>query len=149
MPPTHRDLYASFACHNVKYLVIGRVAAVMHGVPSTTFDLDILIAGTPNNAQAMLEALRDVGMGTASLIEARDILAQDVTMFDDVLALDVQIQTPGLDFEKAWERRQVETIQGVPVNVVCLEDLIARKEAANRPSDQEDLAILRPLRDSQ
>ncbi len=38
-----RDVFASFQKHKVKYLVIGGVAAVLHGVPRATFDLDILI----------------------------------------------------------------------------------------------------------
>jgi predicted nucleotidyltransferase len=146
MPPTHRDLYASFASHNVEYLVIGGIAAIIHGVPRMTLDLDILIAATPDNARATLQALRDAGMGTARLIEAEDLLAQDVTVFDDVLVVDVQIRTPGLVFEEAWERRRAETIEGVRVNVVSLDDLIASKEASDRPTDREALVALRRLR---
>ena len=41
-----RDVFASFQKHQVKYVVIGGVAAVLHGVPRATFDLDILIAAT-------------------------------------------------------------------------------------------------------
>jgi len=37
------DVFKSFQEHEVKYLVIGGIAAVLHGVPHATFDLDILI----------------------------------------------------------------------------------------------------------
>ena len=37
------EVFASFQKHQVKYLVIGGVAAVLYGVPRATFDLDILI----------------------------------------------------------------------------------------------------------
>lgn len=33
-----RDVFASFQRHNVKYVVIGGIAAVLHGVPRATFD---------------------------------------------------------------------------------------------------------------
>jgi len=49
-----RDVFASFQKHEVKYVVIGGIAAVLHGVPRATFDLDILIEAKPDNAQRFL-----------------------------------------------------------------------------------------------
>jgi uncharacterized protein (DUF1330 family) len=37
------DVFKSFQKYNVKYLVIGGIAAVLHGVPRATFDLVIVI----------------------------------------------------------------------------------------------------------
>jgi len=34
-------VFESFQEHDVRYVVIGGIAAVVHGVPRTTFDLDI------------------------------------------------------------------------------------------------------------
>ena len=45
------DVFASFHKHKVKYIVIGGIAAVLHGVPRATFDLDILIEASAGNAQ--------------------------------------------------------------------------------------------------
>ena len=143
MPPTYRDLYASFASHKVRYLLIGGAAAVAHGVQRATFDVDILIEATPENAAATLAAMLEIGMGTADLTDAQDLLAQEVTIFDDVLNVDVQTRTPGVVFAEAWERRQVADSHGVAVNVLALDDLIASKEAAGRPVDLDDVAALR------
>ena len=49
-----QDVFVSFQKHNVKYIVIGGIAAVLHGVPRATFDLEILIEATPDNAQRLL-----------------------------------------------------------------------------------------------
>ena len=38
-----QGVFSSFQAHQVKYVVIGGIAAVLHGVPRATFDLDILI----------------------------------------------------------------------------------------------------------
>jgi predicted nucleotidyltransferase len=38
-------------------------------------------------------------------------------------------------------------IDGRPIHVPCLDDLIAMKEAAGRPKDLEDLKALRRLRE--
>jgi len=61
-----RDVFASFQKHEVKYVIIGDIAAVLHGVPRATFDLDILIEATPDNAQRLLDALLEARLGTAS-----------------------------------------------------------------------------------
>ena len=37
-----KDVFASLHEHRVKYVVIGGIAAVLHGVPRATFDLDLL-----------------------------------------------------------------------------------------------------------
>ena len=41
-----KGVFKSFQQHDVKYVVIGGIAAVLYGVPRATFDLDILIEAT-------------------------------------------------------------------------------------------------------
>ena len=72
-----KDVFASFQRHNTRYLVIGGIAAVLHGVPRATFDLDILIEATPENAKKLLDALLEAGLGTAEMTSAKELLAQE------------------------------------------------------------------------
>ena len=44
-----QSVFASFQKNDVKYLVIGGIAAVLYGVPRATFDLDVLIEPTKDN----------------------------------------------------------------------------------------------------
>ena len=37
-----QGVFSSFQEHNVRYVIIGGIAAILHGVPRATFDLDIL-----------------------------------------------------------------------------------------------------------
>ena len=46
-----QGVFASLHRHDVKYVVIGGIVAVLHGVPRATFDLDIMIEATSENAQ--------------------------------------------------------------------------------------------------
>ena len=78
-----QDVFRSFQRHEVKYVVIGGIAAILHGVPRATFDLDILIEATPDNAQRLLNALLDAGLGTAALTSPGDVLANEITIFKD------------------------------------------------------------------
>jgi len=127
----------------VKYLVIGGIASVLHGVPRATFDLDILIEPTAENARHLLAALTDAGLGTAALTTPDDILANEITVFEDRVRIDVQTATPGISFAEAWERRRTLETDGVDLYVVSREDLIAAKLAAGRDVDLEDVRLLR------
>ena len=93
-------VFESFRSHEVKYLVIGGVAAILHGVPRSTFDLDILIEASLDNAKSLLAAMEDGGLATATMISAEELLSQEITIFRDRVRIDVQTSTPGIDF--AW-----------------------------------------------
>lgn len=136
------EVFASFQRHDVRYLVIGGIASVLHGVPRATFDLDLLIDASPDNAKRLLDALLEAGLGTAGLTGAEDLLSHEVTVFKDRVRIDVQTSTPGLTFRDAWERKVAMTYHGQPFHVVSKDDLIASKKAAGRPVDLEDVRLL-------
>lgn len=137
-----RDVFRSFQKHDVKYVVIGGIAAVMHGVPRATFDLDILIEATPENAQRLLDALVEANLGTALLTSVEALLAHEITVFKDRIRIDVQTTTKGLRFEEAWQRRETMEYRGQTFYVICRDDLIASKRATGRQVDLEDVRIL-------
>lgn len=136
------DVFKSFQKYNVKYLVIGGIAAVLYGVPRATFDLDILIEASEENARRLLDALLDAGLGTASLTNKDEILSHEITIFKDRVRIDVQTKTPGLIFEDAWNRKQIMNYQGQEFYVICFEDLVASKKAVGRTVDLEDVRLL-------
>lgn len=137
-----RDVFSSLQRNEVKYLVIGGIAAVLYGVPRATFDLDILIEATPKNAQRLLDALLEAGLGTASMTTAEALLSHEITIFSDRVRVDVQTATPGLDFAEVWRRREVMKYRGQEILVVSRDDLIASKRAAGRERDLEDVRVL-------
>jgi hypothetical protein len=92
------DVFASFQKQKVRYVIIGGIAAILHGVPRVTFDLDILIEASSENAQRLLDALKEAGFATALLITADELIAHEVTIFKDRVRIDVQTSTPG----KTW-----------------------------------------------
>jgi len=142
-----QGVFKSFQRHEVKYLVIGGIASVLHGVPRATFDLDILIEPNLHNARRLLEALVEAGLGTAALTSPKDILANEITIFKDRVRIDVQTSTPGIKFEDVWPRRQTVTYQGQDFFILSRDDLIASKQAAGRAVDKEDVRLLELNRD--
>lgn len=141
-----------FVClkkYNVRYLVIGGIAAILYGVPRATFDLDILIEATPQNAKNLLEAFLEAGLGTASLTTAEDVLANEITIFKDRVRIDVQTLTPGIKFAEAWDKKKTMQYKGNDFYVVSKQDLIASKIAAGRKIDLEDAQSLQLDKDEQ
>ena len=115
---------------------------MLYGVPRATFDLEILIEATSDNAQRLLDALLEAELGTASLITADELLAHEITVFRDWVRIDVQTSTPGLGFEEAWQNRETMDYRGQRFYVVSRDDLIASKRAAGREIDLEDVRLL-------
>ena len=137
-----QDVFKCFQEHDVRYLVIGGIASIQHGVPRATFDLDILIEATPRNTENLLAALIEAGLATATLTDVKSVLDNEITIFKDKVRIDVQTSTPGIAFADAWERKETMSYHGQEFHVVSKQDLISSKEAAGRPVDLEDVRLL-------
>ena len=145
MPLTLNQAAHLFACLNsakAKYLVIGGIAVAACGVPRATEDLDLAIEPSRPNAARVLEALAAAGLGTATMIDAKGLLEQDITLFRDRLPVDVLARAKGLLFREAWKRRVLRKLGRHQVPFACLQDLISMKRAAGRPVDLADLEYL-------
>lgn len=135
-------VFKSFQEHNVKYVVIGGIASILHGVPRATFDLDILIEATPENVKKMLQALFSAGLATADLTTVEDILSNEITIFKDRVRIDVQTETPGIKFHDAWMNKKTVEHQGQTFFILSKQDLILSKKASGRAVDMEDIRLL-------
>ncbi len=137
-----QGVFSSFQKHKVKYVVIGGIASVLHGVPRATFDLDILIEATPSNAENLLKALIEADLGTASLLTPDELLAHEITIFKDRVRIDVQTRTPGIEFQQVWKNRKTVDYQGQEFHILSKKDLIASKRAVGRDVDLDDVRLL-------
>jgi hypothetical protein len=137
---------ALFAClekNRVNYVVIGGVAAILHGVPRMTGDIDIFIEASPENAGKMLKTLRDLGYETSELVTPAGLIAVKLLMFENGIKIDVMMQIPGLDFATAWANKEVKYAGEQQFYIISKADLIASKLAAGRERDLADVAALR------
>jgi hypothetical protein len=159
MTPLRAD--AIIAClqrNGVRYVLIGGLAAILHGSPQTTFDADICPARDPDNLKKLAIALRemnarirapDVERGLAFACDEAFLRGVEVlnlvTAFGE---LDVSFTPAGTrGFEDLAARAQYLSVRAHSVPVASLEDIIRSKEAANRPKDLAALPILRQLLD--
>jgi hypothetical protein len=137
-----KGVFSSFQKHNVHYVVIGGIAAILYGVPRATFDLDVLIEASPENADKLLKALVEANLGTATLVSPEELLAHEITIFQDRVRIDVQTSTPGLRFEDAWQHKATMEYKGQHFFVASKGDLISSKRASGREVDLEDIRLL-------
>ena len=138
-----QGILSSLESNDVHYVVIGGIAAVLYGVPRATFVLDILIEPTAENAARLLKSFEEAGLGTASLTTAEDLLNHEIVVFEDWVRIDVQMRTPGLQFDQAWHNREVMEYQGQQFFVASREDLIQSKRASGRDVDLDDVRLLK------
>ena len=59
--PDFRDLFKCFAAENVRFLVVGGYALILHAEPRFTKDLDVWVDATPANAKRVWRALSAFG----------------------------------------------------------------------------------------
>jgi len=144
------------ARHGVDFVLIGGVAAVALGAPAVTFDLVLVPERSEANLTRLTAALIELEASVKAAGRVRRhpdgqwLLAGKVWNFETQIGdVDVIFAPPGVaGYEQLVEQAtDVDVGDGMIARVASLDDLIAMKEAANRPKDQLILPILRWLRD--
>lgn len=127
---------------NLEAILIGNAAAALQGAPVTTIDFDFLFRKTSRNlAKLKILAGRLDAIVLRPYYPASDLYR--VIREDDGLQLDFMATIHGIrSFEGVKARAMTIAIDGVPIVVASLADIIRSKKAARRP---RDLAVLEVL----
>ena len=64
----YRDMLQSLSDEKVKFLLVGAYALAAHGYPRATMDIDIWVMPSPENADAVLRALKRFGVPLRDLL---------------------------------------------------------------------------------
>ena len=146
MDSNYLDMLRCLNKAGVDYIMVGGWAVNLHGYVRATIDLDIWILADQENARKVYAALGEFG---APLGEVKpEDFAQDGTIFQIGVApcrIDVINKIDGVKYAEASSRAVQKTIEGVPVRIISLEDLIANKRASGRTKDLADAEILEGL----
>jgi predicted nucleotidyltransferase len=155
-PPDLRadEILQRLTARGVDFVVVGGIAAVLHGSARNTFDLDICFA----TDRANLDALGDVLVGLDARLRG---VADEVPFVPDGEALrkvelltlstsagnlDLLAVPPGAPPYQRLRRNAARfDLGGFTVNVASIDDLIAMKATAGRPKDQQDVAELKAI----
>ena len=143
LPPDFKEFLKLLKEHNVRYLLIGGYAVGFHGYPRATADMDIWVAIHPENANRIVETLKEFGFDLPELsphlfLEEKQIIRMGVPP----VKLEICTSISGVEFEACYERRIVAELDGVEVNLIGFDDLKVNKKASGRSKDITDLEKL-------
>ena len=65
--PDFRELFTLLNRHKAEFVIVGAYALAFHGIPRNTGDIDVYIRPNLDNAERILEALRDFGFSSLQL----------------------------------------------------------------------------------
>jgi predicted nucleotidyltransferase len=144
------------ADHGVRFVLVGGFAAVIHGSPYVTTDVDVVPERSEENLGRLSDALRAMHarVWTASEPEgipfghdARSLADVNVwNLVTDHGRLDLTFVPSGTRGFEDLDRDALHlTVLGVEVDVASLADVIRSKEAAGREKDRLVLPVLRRI----
>ncbi|MBA3752836.1 MAG: nucleotidyltransferase [Nitrospira sp.] len=145
--PNFRDILSTFNAEGVDYLLVGAYAVAAHGLPRATGDIDLWIRATPENARRAWDALALFGAPTDQF-SLTDLESPEVVIQIGVSPerIDVLTSIDGVDFDTGWRDRVAFEVDGLKVQTLSRQHLIASKRSAGRPQDLADAARLSEMR---
>ncbi|MBI5612240.1 MAG: hypothetical protein HY942_04095 [Gammaproteobacteria bacterium] len=146
----------------VKYVVVGGFATVLHGYARLTMDVDLMVDLAPQEATRAMQTLESLGFEPRAPVPAAQfadaakrkewIEQKGMKVFslhnpaNPMLTVDVFVQHP-IPFTDLRSRAERMVIDGVPVYICSIEDLITLKQLAGRPLDLLDIEKLRIIQE--
>lgn len=133
----------------VRFLVVGGEAVILYGYSRLTGDVDLFYDRSPDNVQALYQALLSFWQGDIPGIASPAELAEPgiVVQFGrPPNRVDLLSELGPVEFPLAWSRRLEVPISGLAnaktLPYIGFADLIAAKRAAGRAKDLDDIEQL-------
>jgi hypothetical protein len=118
--------------NKVEFIVVGGYAVGFHGYVRFTGDIDIWVNHTSQNAEKLLNALKEFGFGSLTDINLQDFNKPDsvVQLGHPPLRIDLMTSVSGLTFEACFEKKINTIIEDIDVPFLDLESL--KKQAIHQ-----------------
>lgn len=141
-----RDLLAALTAGGVDFVVVGGIAAVLHGSPTITHDLDIVFENSPDNRERLGTVLTGLGAKPFGIDDELPFSA-DARTLDRIQLLTLETFAGRIDvmhppagspsYDDLRSAARLTEIEGIDrkVPVAAIDDLIAMKRAAGRSKD--------------
>ena len=158
--PKQADLAAlieNLTSAGVEFIVVGGAAAVLHGAPTSTIDLDIVHRQTPDNVNRLLDVLTRLDTIYRDPAGRHIVPTADALMGQGQLNLITKLGPldslcrlhDGRGYDELAKHTVVLSDGDVAIRVLDLETLIEVKESTKRPRDKLVVPLLVALRERQ
>jgi hypothetical protein len=144
------EILRTLCRHEVEFILVGGVAAILEGAPVSTLDLDVVILKSEENLTRLLPALLELDAHYLDLA-GRHLVpdAEKLATFKlhrlvtSSGPLDVMTTIGhGLSYADLIGDTRIFESEGLQVRVLGLETIIRSKEQANRDKDRATLHLL-------
>jgi len=158
--PKQADLTAlieSLTSSGVEFIVIGGAAAVLHGAPTATIDLDIVHRQTSDNVKRLMSVLNRLDTiyrdpaGRHIVPTADDLMGKaQLNLITDLGPLDPLCRLhDGRGFNELLSHTVVLSDGEISIRVLDLETMIEIKNSTKRPRDKLVVSLLIALHERQ
>jgi hypothetical protein len=144
----------------IKYIVVGGMAVNFHGIPRTTYDIDLLLYLEDKNLNKFLRLLKSWGFKPKVPVDIMDfadknkravwIKNKNMKAFNlynpdwAVREIDIIIDSP-VHYQKAKKSIKFSRLYDVDIPIISISDLILMKRKSNREQDKSDIKSLRKI----
>lgn len=151
------DLFHELASQQLRFVVVGGVAVILHGHSRLTNDVDLVIDLERQHALRFIRSLTARGMQPLLPVKAEEF-ADPVTRASWIADRNLEVfslhdpsnplmvvdlfANPPIAFEELWDRGVRMRVGGAEIRIAAIPDLVRMKELAGRPKDHEDVRHL-------
>jgi hypothetical protein len=137
-----RDFIQALNNNNVRYILAGGFAVILHGHARVTGDMDIWIEPTKENYIFVTKAFKDFRMHVFDMTEENFLATDKFDVFSfgrKPVLIDVMTKVKGLNFEECYNQSKVFNDNGLLVRTLHINDLILAKKESGRLKDLDDI----------
>ncbi len=145
--PTREDLVRiakSLNQQGVRYVVIGGLAMLYHGLARATTDIDLLVDPSPENVQRIRLALSFLEDKAVLEVNPTDLETYTIVRVADTVIVDLLASACGVSFEMVETECEITEIDGVTIPFLSARALLQTKRSI-REKDHLDCYFLEEL----
>lgn len=140
----YKEMLQLLLNNEVKFLVVGAYAMGAHGYPRATGDFDIWVEASEENSQKIYKSLCEFGAPLFNITE-KTFTEKRIVFQIGVIPrrIDIITHIDGVNFEEAYETKELIEIENLQIPFISQENLIKNKQSTNREKDKIDARYLK------
>ena len=128
--------------NEVKYILVGGYAVILHGYIRSTADMDIWVNKTAVNYRKLRKALKEFG---APSFSQNEFLGDEFNVWGigrEPNRIEIMNEVKGLTFDIAYQESAIYQQENLNIRFINFKNLLDAKNAAGRFKDKNDIEQL-------
>ena len=159
---SYRTFFSRLNQSGCDYVIVGGLAVILHGHVRLTTDTNLVVDLAGEQLSELLAVLDDMGFQPRAPVKLEEFADSDkrerwirekgmqvFSLFHSDQprwVVDLFAHSP-IDVSELRARRVLKEIEGVPISVASIDDLIVMKRLAGRDIDQSDIRHLEQIKE--